>query len=460
MTATIDDLKKGLDDIKKEARKQREFFRDERGRFTKKKDPIEIVADKVDKTNEILKGIKEIGQPKKETEKSLLTKVLSALKNPYVLTAIGGVAAIVAASTFLKKPLNDFKNKIGDAVKKPFQTLKDTIKDFLTDKEEKEYTPKSYRKIKEHKLDEYEDIIKDASKTFKISEDLIKAVIWQESHGKKNAVSPMGAKGLMQLMPGTAKDMGVTDVYDPKQNIFGGTKYLKQLSDQFGGNIKEILAGYNWGPDNVEKKGLMSLPMETADYIISISKNLKILEGVTDDINKTIDPKNPNSFVNNLKNIWDKTNYFTNKLDKLMSFEHEQQDIQNMQEKQDRKIKDFEDYLKQVIEKKKIDKTEKIRTGQYSFGDILKKSIMPVGEEDTSFFNHFVKKVVETSSLRNKPINIPDIDEKKNNDLIEILNETNKILKKLPEDMRKENEKIKSNMLKPNLSITDTAYGG
>jgi hypothetical protein len=81
---------------------------------------------------------------------------------------------------------------------------------------------------------------------------LVKAVMQVESAGKPKAVSPKGAAGLMQLMPGTAKDLGVTDRFDPQQNVEGGSKYLQQQLSKFG-DSKLALAAYNWGPDNLQR---------------------------------------------------------------------------------------------------------------------------------------------------------------------------------------------------------------
>ena len=116
----------------------------------------------------------------------------------------------------------------------------------------------------------YQDIINRAGAKFGVDPALISAMIRQESGGDPNAVSKRGAGGLMQLMPGTARQMGVTDVYDPEQNIFGGTKYIKQQLDAFGGNVKLALAAYIAGPGAVQQYGGIPPFKETQNYVSSI----------------------------------------------------------------------------------------------------------------------------------------------------------------------------------------------
>lgn len=94
-----------------------------------------------------------------------------------------------------------------------------------------------------------------ASSRYQIPEALIRAVIRVESNYNPNAVSRAGAMGLMQLMPGTAREQGVTDRLDPEQNIMGGTRYLRWLANKFQGDIIKTLAGYHAGHNAVESKG-------------------------------------------------------------------------------------------------------------------------------------------------------------------------------------------------------------
>ena len=109
--------------------------------------------------------------------------------------------------------------------------------------------------------------IQKAAAKYDLSPDLIRGVIRAESNFEVKAVSRAGAQGLMQLMPATAKELGVEDSFDIAQNIDGGAKYLRQMLDRFGGNVRKALAAYNAGPGTVIKyNGRVPYP-ETRRYV-------------------------------------------------------------------------------------------------------------------------------------------------------------------------------------------------
>lgn len=118
------------------------------------------------------------------------------------------------------------------------------------------------------KLDSYREHIRSAAAKYKLPEKLLLAVMAVESNYDHRALSEKGAIGLMQLMPGTAKDMYVEDAWDPAQNIEGGARYLRILANQYGGDPVQVLAAYNAGPEAVRRAGgaVPNIP-ETRAYV-------------------------------------------------------------------------------------------------------------------------------------------------------------------------------------------------
>lgn len=118
-----------------------------------------------------------------------------------------------------------------------------------------------------YRIQRYSGIVRSAAQRYKVDPNLIRAIIIQESGGDPQAISHKGAKGLMQLMPQTAREMGVKDVFDPEENIFAGTKYFRKLLDKFKGDLILSLAAYNAGPGAVERYGGIPPFKETRDFV-------------------------------------------------------------------------------------------------------------------------------------------------------------------------------------------------
>ena len=108
---------------------------------------------------------------------------------------------------------------------------------------------------------------------FDLSPALLEAVVWQESRWRANAISPVGARGLAQLMPGTAREMGV-DPDDPLANLEGGARYLRQQLDRFDGDVEKALAAYNAGPGRVIAANGIPRIRETQLYVASVMGRL------------------------------------------------------------------------------------------------------------------------------------------------------------------------------------------
>jgi hypothetical protein len=124
-----------------------------------------------------------------------------------------------------------------------------------------------------------DSIFESAAKKYNISVDLLKAVGKAESSFNANAVSRSGAQGIMQLMPATAKELGVKDSFNAEENIMGGAKYLSQLSKKYDGDVKLTLAAYNAGSGNVAKYGGIPPFEETQNYVVKVMNYMN--EGVS-----------------------------------------------------------------------------------------------------------------------------------------------------------------------------------
>ncbi len=124
-----------------------------------------------------------------------------------------------------------------------------------------------------------DEIFEQAAQTYNVPKNLIKAIAKAESDFRPDATSKAGAQGIMQLMPATARELGVTDSYDPYQNIMGGAKYISQMLQKYDGDISLALAAYNAGSNNVAKYGGIPPFKETQNYVVKVTQYMN--EGVS-----------------------------------------------------------------------------------------------------------------------------------------------------------------------------------
>ena len=115
-----------------------------------------------------------------------------------------------------------------------------------------------------------DQVVASASATYHLDPDLVNSVIHAESGFNAHAVSPKGARGLMQLMPGTANQLGVNDAFDPQDNVTGGSRYLRELLERYNYDLVKALAAYNAGPQRVEQYGGLPPYRETHAYVARI----------------------------------------------------------------------------------------------------------------------------------------------------------------------------------------------
>jgi hypothetical protein len=134
----------------------------------------------------------------------------------------------------------------------------------------------------------YDQYIREAATLYLIPEQLVRAVIKVESDYDPRAVSTSGACGLMQLMPTTAEILQVHDIHDPRENIFGGTRFLRILANAFNGDLSLTIAGYNAGEDAVVRAGGIPANAETQDYVVKVSHYYRRYRTIADPLEASI----------------------------------------------------------------------------------------------------------------------------------------------------------------------------
>ena len=145
----------------------------------------------------------------------------------------------------------------------------------------------------------YDEHIRAAAMLYQIPEQLIRAVIKVESDYDPRAISSAGARGLMQLMPETAERLGVRDIHDPRENIFGGVRYLRVLANMFNGDLDFTIAAYNAGENAVVQHGGIPPYAQTRDYVVKVTKFYRRYRTIPDLVEASVAPAEPPPIIVN-----------------------------------------------------------------------------------------------------------------------------------------------------------------
>lgn len=136
----------------------------------------------------------------------------------------------------------------------------------------------------------YDEHIRGAATLYQIPEQLVRAVIKVESDYDPRAISSAGARGLMQLMPETAERLGVKDISDPRENIYGGVRYLRVLANMFNGDLDYTIAAYNAGENAVIQHGGIPPYAQTRDYVVKVTKFYRRYRTISDVVDASLAP--------------------------------------------------------------------------------------------------------------------------------------------------------------------------
>ncbi len=167
----------------------------------------------------------------------------------------------------------------------PSTSAGNTVRPGVTPFAPQDRDPLRYTRFDEH--------IRQASVLYQIPESLVRAVIKVESDYDPRAVSYAGARGLMQLMPETADRMQVKDINDPRENIFGGVRYLRVLANMFNGDLELTVAGYNAGEGAVVQYGGIPPYMQTKDYVVKVTKFYRRYRTIPDALDASLPAAEP-----------------------------------------------------------------------------------------------------------------------------------------------------------------------